>query len=283
MEAVHGPHRAAALLSFALTSLPNSAQSTEPASAGVFSPQLVTVQTPTSTDKDRLETLGLDLTEHAGAGFVEVLLHTTDDADTLDASGLAGDEMVSAENRYMENRPSSFLMRQNTQAPLQMLAEQTGGLAAVNTNDWKDSLAELSKDFSNFYSIGYRTTRAAADRPHSVEVRSKRKGLRVRARKGLLEKSTETRTAEAVVEAVGSAAVELASRAVQLTRESNPAMLRTLAVALAENRRFDEAVAVTGRALRLAEASGRSELVSDLTRCLEIFKAGKSWRESRAP
>jgi VWFA-related protein len=117
----------------------------------------------------------------------------------LDASGLAGDEMVSAENRYMENRPSSFLMRQNTQAPLQMLAEQTGGLAAVNTNDWKDSLNELSKDFSNFYSIGYRTTRAAADRPHSVEVRSKRKGLRVRARKGLLEKSTETRTAEAVV------------------------------------------------------------------------------------
>jgi VWFA-related protein len=117
----------------------------------------------------------------------------------LDASGLAGDEMVSAENRYMENRPSSFLMRQNTQAPLQMLAEQTGGLAAVNTNDWKDSLNELAKDFSNFYSIGYRTTRAAADRPHSVEVRSKRKGLRVRARKGLLEKSTETRTAEAVV------------------------------------------------------------------------------------
>jgi hypothetical protein len=80
-----------------------------------------------------------------------------------------------------------------------MLAEQTGGMAAINTNDWRDSLEELSKDFSNFYSIGYRTTRAAADRPHSVEVKVKRKGLRVRSRKGLLEKSTETRTAEAVV------------------------------------------------------------------------------------
>ena len=45
----------------------------------------------------------------------------------LDASGLAADDMISAENRYMENRPSSFLMRQNTQAPLQMMAEQTGG------------------------------------------------------------------------------------------------------------------------------------------------------------
>ena len=117
----------------------------------------------------------------------------------LDASGLAADDLMSAENRYLENRPSTFMMRQNTQAPLLMLAEQTGGMAAVNTNDWKNSLDELSKDFSNFYSLGYRTARAAADRPHSVEVKVKRKGLRVRARKSLLEKSTETRTAEAVV------------------------------------------------------------------------------------
>ena len=117
----------------------------------------------------------------------------------LDASGLAADDLVSAENRYLETRPSSFLMRQNTQAPLLMLAEQTGGMAAINTNDWKDSLDELSKDFSNFYSLGYRTARAAADRPHRVEVKVKRKGLKVRSRKGLLEKSTETRTAEAVV------------------------------------------------------------------------------------
>jgi len=117
----------------------------------------------------------------------------------LDASGLAADDLISAENRYLETRPSSFLMRQNTQAPLLMLAEQTGGMAAINTNDWKNSLDELSKDFSNFYSIGYRTARAAADRPHAVEVKVKRKGLKVRARKGLLEKSTETRTAEAVV------------------------------------------------------------------------------------
>lgn len=117
----------------------------------------------------------------------------------LDASGLAADDLISAENRYLEHRPSTFLMRQNTQAPLLMLAEQTGGMAAINTNDWKTSLDELSKDFSNFYSIGYRTARAAADRPHSVEVKVKRKGLKVRARKGLLEKSTETRTAEAVV------------------------------------------------------------------------------------
>ncbi|PYQ66555.1 MAG: hypothetical protein DMF54_07425 [Acidobacteria bacterium] len=117
----------------------------------------------------------------------------------LDASGLAADEFISAETRYIETRPSPFFLRQNTQGPLVMLADQTGGKASINTNDWKTSLDELSKDFSNFYSIGYRTTRAASDRPHSVEVRTRRKGLTVRARKGLLEKSTETRTAEAVV------------------------------------------------------------------------------------
>ena len=69
-------------------------------------------------------------------------------------------------------------LRQNCQAPLQLMAEQTGGIAAVNTNDWKKSLDELAADFSNFYSLGYRTTRAAVDRPHSIEVNVKRKGLK---------------------------------------------------------------------------------------------------------
>ncbi len=117
----------------------------------------------------------------------------------LDASGLTTDALISAENRSFTTRPSDFGMRQNTQAPLRMMAEETGGVAAINTNDWKKNLDELSKDFSNFYSIGYRSTRSAVDKPHSVEVRVKRKGLTVRSRKGFLEKTIETRTAEAVL------------------------------------------------------------------------------------
>ena len=116
----------------------------------------------------------------------------------LDASGLTGDSMISAENRSFETRPNDFVMRQNTQAPLQMMAEQTGGMASINTNDWKKSLDELASDFSNFYSIGYRTTHSATDRPHALEIRVKRKGLRARFRKGFVEKTPETRVAEAV-------------------------------------------------------------------------------------
>jgi VWFA-related protein len=117
----------------------------------------------------------------------------------LDASGLQVDDMITAENRTMDVRPSFFITRTNTQAPLQMMAEQTGGMAAINTNDWKSSLDDLAADFSNFYSIGYRSTRASVDKPHSIEVRVKRKGLTVRTRRGLLEKSVETRTAETVL------------------------------------------------------------------------------------
>jgi VWFA-related protein len=117
----------------------------------------------------------------------------------LDAAGLAVDDMMTAENKTMEIRPSGFLMRTNTQAPLQMMAEETGGLAAVNTNDWKESLDNLASDFSNFYSIGYRSGKAGVDQPHRILVEVKRKGLNVRTRRGLLEKSTETRTAETVL------------------------------------------------------------------------------------
>ncbi|HSS45566.1 MAG TPA: VWA domain-containing protein [Thermoanaerobaculia bacterium] len=117
----------------------------------------------------------------------------------LDTSGLAADEMISAENRSYKARPSDFLLRQNMQAPLQLIAEQTGGVAVVNTNDWKKDLEELAKDFSNFYSLGYRTTRSGVDRAHAIEVKVKRKGLKARFRKGLLEKTVETRTAESVL------------------------------------------------------------------------------------
>ena len=142
----------------------------------------------------------------------------------LDASGLQTDSMTSAENRYMESRPSDFLMRQNQQGPIQLIAEQTGGMAAINTNDWKSSLDELSRDFSSFYSLGYRSARSAGDRPHAIDVTVKRKGLHVRSRKGLVEKSPETRVAETVLSAL------------DYSRDDNPL---NVTVRLEESRPYD--------------------------------------------
>jgi hypothetical protein len=56
-----------------------------------FAPQLVTVNTPTREDKARLQTLGLDLTEHAGRDYVEVVLHTAADELALRSAGFTWD------------------------------------------------------------------------------------------------------------------------------------------------------------------------------------------------
>ncbi|WP_109508130.1 M14 family zinc carboxypeptidase [Nocardioides speluncae] len=54
-----------------------------------FRPQLVQVQTPTRADKARLQATGLDLTEHAGHDYVEVVLHDVADLSRLRALGLS--------------------------------------------------------------------------------------------------------------------------------------------------------------------------------------------------
>src|SRR5680860_1167914 len=63
---------------------------TGPADAvdGAFAPQLITVDTPTRGDKEKLQRLGLDLTEHAGHDYIEVVLHTPTDLGALRDSNL---------------------------------------------------------------------------------------------------------------------------------------------------------------------------------------------------
>ncbi|MDQ4006707.1 MAG: carboxypeptidase [Actinomycetota bacterium] len=59
-----------------------------------FPTQLVTVDTPTRADKDRLQTLGLDLTEHAGHDYVEVVLHSPADVSALRGAGFTYDVRI---------------------------------------------------------------------------------------------------------------------------------------------------------------------------------------------
>lgn len=125
----------------------------------------------------------------------------------IDASGLQADENVSVERSPMDTngetaRPSTFLLRENYQQPLLTIANETGGIAAINSNNPTKELDEVARDFSDFYSLGYRSTRGAVDRPHQIEVKVNRPGLRTRYRSGYMEKTIETRTAEAVTAAL---------------------------------------------------------------------------------
>ncbi|MDP9394703.1 MAG: carboxypeptidase [Actinomycetota bacterium] len=81
------PRRTAAVASVALAMAalsvtPSAAEDTAPAA------QLVRVSTPSWADRDLLTSLGLDLTEHGGPRFVEVVLHGAGDANVLRDAGL---------------------------------------------------------------------------------------------------------------------------------------------------------------------------------------------------
>ena len=59
-----------------------------------FAPRLITVDTPHRDAKEKLQTLGLDLTEHAGRDYVEVVLHTPADLAALESAGFTYDVRI---------------------------------------------------------------------------------------------------------------------------------------------------------------------------------------------
>ncbi|MBI2187916.1 MAG: VWA domain-containing protein [Acidobacteria bacterium] len=72
-----------------------------------------------------------------------------------------------------------------SQQSLQVLADQTGGFAAINRNDFGGAFARVVRENSSYYVLGYYPTNDRRDgRFRRIEVRVKRPGLQVRARRG---------------------------------------------------------------------------------------------------
>jgi hypothetical protein len=72
-----------------------------------------------------------------------------------------------------------------SQDSLRTLAEETGGFAAVNANDLGTTFAKIVEGNSRYYVFGYYPPTHPRDgRFHKIEVRVKRPGLKVTARKG---------------------------------------------------------------------------------------------------
>jgi len=72
-----------------------------------------------------------------------------------------------------------------SQQSLQVLAEQTGGFAAINRNDFGGAFERVVRENSTYYVLGYYPTNDRRDgRFRRIDVRVKRPGLQVRARRG---------------------------------------------------------------------------------------------------
>ncbi len=100
---------------------------------------------------------------------------------TIDPRGLVGplpdlDENVDPQ-QYQE-----FIRK--SQDSLRTLAEETGGIAVVNTNDFTKALKKVDADTSDYYVIGYYSSNPdILKRRRSVDIRLKRPGLTVNFRK----------------------------------------------------------------------------------------------------
>ena len=72
-----------------------------------------------------------------------------------------------------------------SQDSLRTISEETGGFAAVNRNDFREAFTHIIQDNSGYYLLGYYSNDTRRDgRFRRVQVRVKRPGLTVRARKG---------------------------------------------------------------------------------------------------
>jgi protein O-mannosyl-transferase len=79
----------------------------------------------------------------------------------------------------------------------------------------------------------------------------------------------------------GTEAIELAERAVQLSKEQEPAVLGTLAAAYAEAGRFAEAVKTAEQALTLAISQDNAALADALETQIKLYRADSAYRELR--
>jgi len=85
------------------------------------------------------------------------------------------------------------------QDSLRVLADETGGFAAVNSNDFASAFKRLVSDNSSYYVLGYYPTNDRRDgRFRKIEVRVNRPGLKVNARKGYAAPRGNTKAAAPV-------------------------------------------------------------------------------------
>jgi VWFA-related protein len=93
------------------------------------------------------------------------------------------------------------------QDSLRVLADETGGLAFVNTNDLNGAFDSIVRDNTNYYVIGFRSTDQRRDgKFRKLEVRVKKPGLRVRARRGYVAERPPAGAAAAAPAAANTSA-----------------------------------------------------------------------------
>lgn len=129
----------------------------------------------------------------AAANAQEVSLYT------IDAEGLNPLDGGGAESAYDRDPISASSSSKNFKDSLDYMADVTGGIAIINTNDVAAGLERISEDLFSYYSLGYTLTAVDADRVHRLEVEVPgHQDYDLRYRRRFVEKSLETKIQDRV-------------------------------------------------------------------------------------
>jgi VWFA-related protein len=131
-------------------------------------------------------------------------------AKTANANGItmytihAGGLGASMEGNLAErDRPIPFAVTQaaltNSTESLQMLAEMTGGLASINTNNFAGAFKNIQRDLDSYYSLGYKPVGEASMNARTIEVKAKDRAYRVRARENFVLRSPKDQMNDRVI------------------------------------------------------------------------------------
>ena len=140
---------------------------------------------------------------------------------SVDARGLQTGGLVAADNVVGNTRPDDAQGDRNrfildTQEGMTYIAKQTGGLAAMDTNDIGAAIARVVSDIRSYYILGFTPSADTFAKPgktarlHKLSLKVKRPGLTVRTRKtflGISDPPEQQRTTPTPAEALREAAM----------------------------------------------------------------------------
>ncbi|HSP35756.1 MAG TPA: VWA domain-containing protein, partial [Thermoanaerobaculia bacterium] len=109
---------------------------------------------------------------------------------TIHAAGLTGNDEMSAEHAKPMSVTVSQAITNNSTDSMRLMADMTGGVASIQTNNFQRAFQNIQRDLDTYYSLGYRAGLERVDRQRQLDVRMKNRNYVARARQTFVEKST---------------------------------------------------------------------------------------------
>ncbi len=132
-----------------------------------------------------------ELTRHANANRVTVY--------SLQTSGLRSTFLSAAEQSSIDFQganPFNSSVREAERDGMAVLADETGGRAIFNRNQFGDELEQIAGEMASYYSLAYRPPHGGDRGEHQIRVRVRGRNVQVRHRRGYRDKSSDQRMSE---------------------------------------------------------------------------------------